>query len=103
MHPQALQMFDQAREKAGIPFMVTRGGGFRCQKYIESGSSVANTSHGSNGVGWAGDFEARLSRDRFRIVKAALATGFTRIGVAHNFIHLDCDPSKPPSVIWTYS
>ena len=95
-------MFDQARERAGIPFIVTRGGGYRCKKYIENGSSVSTTSHGANGTGWAGDFEATLSPNKYRIIKAAISVGFTRVGVAKNFIHLDCDPSKPPYVIWTY-
>lgn len=40
---------------------------------------------------------------RFRIVETALAVGFTRIGIAKNFVHIDCDDSKPQQRIWTYN
>jgi len=35
-------------------------------------------------------------------VNALLKAGFTRIGIASSFVHVDCDPTKPAQVIWTY-
>jgi hypothetical protein len=41
--------------------------------------------------------------ERFRLVELALKHGFTRIGVANNFLHLGIGaPGLPQRVMWDY-
>jgi hypothetical protein len=37
-----------------------------------------------------------------RIVRALLGAGFTRVGIARTFVHVDADPDLPPEVVWVY-
>jgi hypothetical protein len=39
---------------------------------------------------------------RFRLIRAAYNAGFTGIGVARGFIHVDKDNVKPRPAAWTY-
>lgn len=63
-------------------------------KHKRSGTS-------SHCKGLAVDLAVRNGIDRLKLVEYALKLGFHRIGIAKNFIHLDCDEDKPDS-IWTY-
>ncbi len=92
-----LLMLDAARENAGIPFKITSG--FRCKKHNKE---VGGKSDSAHLTGHAADIFTHSSSDRFKIVKALLGVGFRRIGIAHNFIHVDNDSSKHWGVIWLY-
>ena len=48
------------------------------------------------------DIVCNSSDTRWKIVTAAIAFGFRRIGIGKNFIHLDCDDSLPQQVMWHY-
>ena len=39
---------------------------------------------------------------RFRLLAAAIAAGFTRIGLGKTFLHLDNDRKKAQNVAWDY-
>jgi hypothetical protein len=73
--------------------------GMRCQKHNERVGGVPDSAH-TKGV--AVDVKCHSSRGRFAIINAALSAGFTRIGVAKTFVHLDVDLSLPQQVMWTY-
>ena len=95
MSPKFLAMIDAARELAGIPFHINSG--FRCE---DKNRAVGSTS--TNHVrGVAADIRCTDSQARLEIIKAALAVGFTRIGLAKSFIHLDCNWTGADSV-WFY-
>lgn len=105
MDPCFLEMLDMARMYAGIPFVVTSG--FRTKQYNKElkrrGYKVSNTS--PHMLGKAADIACTTSADRFLIISAALEAGFTRIGVASNFIHLDnatAEDDKIEELIWVY-
>ena len=36
------------------------------------------------------------------MLEALIGAGFTRIGVAKTFIHVDCDMELPQEVMWMY-
>lgn len=55
---------------------------------------------GAHGEGLAVDFSCDNSRVRFRLVKALLDAGFTRIGIYPTHIHVDCSKSRDQEVIW---
>ncbi len=92
-----LQLLDHARGLAQIPFRITSG--FRCEKHNREVGGKPDSAHLS---GHAVDIFVHSSKDRFKIVKSLIDVGFRRIGIAHNFIHVDNDTSKPWGVIWLY-
>lgn len=97
MQVRLLALLDQARAHAGIPFTVTSS--IRCEAWNELVGGVDSSAHLR---GWAVDIAANTGDKRWRILDAARAVGFDRIGVARTFVHLDCDPTKAARVLWTY-
>ena len=92
-----LAMLDRARDMANVPFVVNSG--YRCHTQNMKVGGKPGSSH-TRGMG--ADIQAIDSQIRFRILEAALAVGFTRIGIGSTFIHLDSDETKPQCVSWTY-
>jgi len=94
-----LKKLDNCRELAGIPFKINSG--YRSPKHNTKIGGVKNSSH-TNIPCNAVDIHAASSEERYRILEAAIKTGFNRIGIGKNFIHLDTDKKKSPNVIWHY-
>jgi zinc D-Ala-D-Ala carboxypeptidase len=102
MDKDFLSMLDNARDIAKTPFKITSG--YRTKEhnvaiYKKLGKKPIESSH-LKGV--ACDIACSDSRARFLIINALLEAGFTRIGIANNFIHVDSDCEKSQNVIWTY-
>lgn len=97
MDADFLSMLDKARGIAGIPFVITSG--FRS---VEHNKSVGGKPNSAHLYGYAADIAVPNSRARFTIIESLIKAGFTRIGVANSFIHVDSDPSKPQEVMWYY-
>lgn len=96
MNKDFLFVLDEAREFAGIPFIINSA-----YRSPEHPLSIKNPSS-SHIKGLAVDIKATDSKTRFKIVKALIEVGFTRIGIADTFIHVDLDLDKTQNVIWTY-
>lgn len=96
MNKEFLFVLDEAREIAGIPFIINSA-----YRSPEHPLSIKNPSS-SHIKGLAVDIKATDSKTRFKIVKALVTVGFTRIGIADTFIHVDLDLDKTQNVIWTY-
>ena len=96
MNVNFLAKLDEAREYANIPFIINSA-----YRSPEHPLSIKNPSS-SHIKGLAVDIGAKDSRTRFLIVDALLAVGFSRIGIADSFIHVDSDLDKSQNVIWTY-
>jgi uncharacterized protein YcbK (DUF882 family) len=96
MSKEFLFVLDEAREFAGIPFIINSA-----YRSPEHPLSIKNPSS-SHIKGLAVDIKATDSVTRFKIVKALIEVGFTRIGIADTFIHVDLDLDKTQNVIWTY-
>lgn len=97
MQPELLRRLVNARNLAGIPFVITSA--VRCSTWNAKIGGVDSSAHVD---GWAVDIAATNSSARFKIVAALAQAGFDRIGIAGTFIHADCDPRKPANVLWTY-
>ena len=97
MQPKFLQMLDNARALAGVAFSITSG--YRTEAHNKKVGGVADSSHCQ---GWAADIAASTGTSKWAIVDGCIKAGFNRIGIANGFIHVDCDPTKPAKVIWTY-
>jgi zinc D-Ala-D-Ala carboxypeptidase len=91
-----LQMLDDARGIAGIPFKITSG--YRSVAHNKKVGGVQNSSHL---IGKACDIAVGSGKERYIIINALIKANFTRLGVNKSFIHCDNDNSKPDS-IWTY-
>ena len=98
MKQELLDKLNAAREIAGVPFKINSG--FRTVAKNKAEGGKVDSPHLN---GWAADVDLnKESRQRFLILHALFAVGFHRIGIADGFIHVDCDPTKDPKVIWTY-
>jgi zinc D-Ala-D-Ala carboxypeptidase len=97
MDKEFLEMLDNARDIAGVPFKITSG--YRTRAHNQVVGGVEGSSHC---LGIACDIACSSSAHRFAIITSLLEAGFTRIGVASNFIHVDYDHNKVGQVIWTY-
>ena len=96
MSKEFLFVLDEAREIAGIPFIINSA-----YRSPEHPLSIKNPSS-SHIKGLAVDIKATDSNTRFKIVQALIEVGFNRIGIADTFIHVDLDLDKTQNVIWTY-
>lgn len=94
-----LQMLDDARGKAGVPFVITSG--FRCSAHNKAVGGKATSAHLE---GRAADISYKSSSAAFHILKALLEAGFTRIGhnPKHKFFHVDNSPNLPKEVFFDY-
>lgn len=101
---QFLKLLDEARHRAGVPFRISRGGGYRTKAYnrnlcMRNPNASPTSSHLK---GLAADIACQDSRERYLILSALLAVGLNRVGIARTFIHVDDDPAKPEDLCWTY-
>tara|TARA_R110000868_G_scaffold174872_1_gene411735 strand:+ start:127 stop:417 length:291 start_codon:yes stop_codon:yes gene_type:complete len=96
MNEDFLNLLDEAREYAGIPFIINSS--YRSPTHIES---IKNPTS-SHIKGLAVDISVKDSVTRFKVLNSLIAVGFTRLGIASTFIHVDLDFDKTQNVIWTY-
>ena len=92
-----VEHLDNARDRAGFPFRIISG--YRTSEYNKKVGGVADSAHTK---GLAADIavpEGKMPA----MIKALLDTGFTRIGVGSNIVHVDGDKSKPQNVAWKYT
>lgn len=86
-----------ARHFAHIPFVITSGS--RCETHNKKEGGKSTSSHLK---GLAVDIACNTSHDRSTLLTALRQSGFTRIGIAKTFIHVDIDANKPQNVTWLY-
>ena len=96
MNEDFLSKLDEAREFAGIPFIINSA-----YRSPEHPLSIKNPTS-SHIKGLAVDIKATDSSTRFKVIEALVSVGFTRLGIADTFIHVDWDFDKSQEVIWTY-
>lgn len=97
MNQEFLLKLDEARELAGIPFIINSA-----YRTPEHNAKIGGSPNSSHLKGLAVDISVTNSTQRFIVLKALLDVGFTRIGIADTFIHVDLDKDKSQQVIWTY-
>lgn len=96
LKPELVVLLDKARGLAGIPFVINSG--VRTKKHNDEVKGVTNSSHLT---GKAVDIRARNSSEHFKITKALLEVGFTRLSRRYpNHIHCDIDFTKPQNVLF---
>ena len=103
MNESFLATLTDAREYCRTPFMINSG--YRCEKHNKKVGGKPNSTHT---VGAAADIHCTESRQRALIICGLLEAGFSRIGIAKTFIHVDMadrlegDDKKAEAVFWLY-
>lgn len=96
LNEEFVAMLDRARGLSGTKFTITSG-----LRTLLQNESTPNAVHDSaHLVGLAVDLECHESVERYKIIKALMQVGFTRLGIYSGHIHVDCDKTKPQEVIW---
>lgn len=96
MNPEFLQRLDKLRELCGFAFIINSG--YRSEKHSAEASKP--NGGGTHTQGIAADIRVSNGIERLTIVSKAIELGFTGIGVAKSFVHVDTRTSTP--VMWTY-
>lgn len=97
-----LRMLDKAREIAGISFKINSGYRSETHNLKVGGVPRSETNRGSSHLyGFAADISCTNSNHREIIVRSLIQAGFSRLGVAKSFIHVDNDPNKVDA-LWLY-
>lgn len=89
-----VKRLDEAREIAGIPFLITSA--YRTE---EHNAEVGGSKTSSHCKGTAVDIAAKDGRTVFIMLQAMLQVGLTRFEVDEYHIHVDTDSTKPKNVI----
>ena len=100
MDKKLLSMLDEMREIYGYPIKITSS-----YRSPEHPIEAAKKQLGEHSYGAAVDIVSDSGGKTFRLVKAAIEVGFTRIGISRKkgFIHLGIGyPNAPEKTIWTY-
>lgn len=95
MDKKLLDMLEQARSIADVPFVINSA--IRCEAHNARSGGVGGSSHLT---GNAVDIRALDSYTKYRIVYGLFMAGFKRIGIYSDFVHCDNDPGKPFEVLW---
>ena len=88
----AVPKLDKFRELMGVPLKVNSGYRNPNVNALVNGASMSFHTAGS------GFDISTVGHDRKKLVKMAIAAGFTGIGLGANFIHVDTGPRR----VWPY-
>jgi zinc D-Ala-D-Ala carboxypeptidase len=99
---ETLDRLEALRAKLGRPIIINSG-----YRTPEHNAKVATTGRtGPHTTGRAADIKVHGGRERHEVVTAALAVGFTGIGVGETIVHVDDVPigwkQIPRPAIWSY-
>ena len=91
-----VERLDALRDACGFPFTITSG--YRSPRH--SIEAKKPNGPGRHAIGDAADIAVHGASQRFIIVSNAIRLGFTGIGVAKGFIHVDTRDTTPAA--WCY-
>lgn len=91
-----IMRLDNLRYMCGFPFVITSG-----YRSPEHSVEKKKATPGTHAQGIAADIAVSSGTQRAKIVEEALKLGFTGIGVAKGFVHVDVRDSEQP-VLWVY-
>tara|TARA_B100001109_G_scaffold251592_1_gene246312 strand:- start:2217 stop:2561 length:345 start_codon:yes stop_codon:yes gene_type:complete len=100
MDEKLLSMLDDLREAYGYPIKLTS-----TYRSPDHPIEAKKKAPGEHAYGAAVDIACIGGEATFKLVKAAIEVGFTRIGVSrkNNFVHVGIGyPDAPPITLWTY-
>lgn len=90
-----LRRLDDLREACGFPFIVQSG-----YRSVLHSVEAKKEKPGTHTKGIAADIRVTGGAQRRLLVQKALEMGFTGVGVAKSFVHVDIRKTTP--VLWCY-
>lgn len=96
MDSEFLLRLDKLRGECGFPFRITSG-----YRSTEHSVERKKPRPGTHTKGIAADIACTNSFERYKIIEEALKLGFTGIGIAKSFVHVDTRKDLPRT--WVYS
>jgi zinc D-Ala-D-Ala carboxypeptidase len=100
MKPEFMAKLQALRNEYGKPMTITSG----YRHWTHPVEARKGHTTGEHTKGACADIACSNGGDRFTLVRLALKHGFTRIGIAKNFVHLGIGaPGLPNNVIWDYA
>ncbi len=97
MKQSTMNRLDTLRELAGIPIVINSA--YRSSAHDKS---KGRSGTGAHTLGQAVDIRCNTSETRFKVVQAAIAAGFSRIGIDKAFVHVDDSSQHAQCVMWLY-
>jgi len=97
MNLEFVKLIDNIRAECGFPLHINSG--YRTEAH---NAKVGGKSESAHTRGLACDILIANSAERYKLIKAAIRQGITRIGVGKTFLHLDIDYTLPQNVCWLY-
>lgn len=97
MHPDTIARLNRMREIAGIPLVLNCA--YRSPAHDRA---RGRSGTGAHTLGRAVDIRCNADDTRWKIITAAIEAGFTRIGVAGTFVHVDDSPTHAQERFWPY-
>jgi len=94
-----LLKLDLLRARCEFPFVITSG-----YRSVDHPIEREKEKAGTHAQGIAADIKVTNGTQRYKIVKEAIKMGFTGIGIAGSFVHVDIrdlDGNESP-VMWCY-
>ena len=91
-----LLLLDQLRAECDFPFVITSG--YRSPTHP---AEARKSTPGTHAKGIAADIAVSNGEQRYAIISNAMRLGFTGVGIANTFVHVDVRDTTP--VVWTYS
>ena len=95
MQKEFLNKLDELRHYCGFAFVVNSG-----YRSVNHSAEINKPKGGTHTKGIAADIRVNNGMQRIEVVSKALELGFTGIGVAKSFVHVDTRDDTP--VMWTY-
>jgi uncharacterized protein YuzE len=95
MNHDFLVALDRLREICGFPFVINSG-----YRSIKHSLEALKDKPGTHTKGIAADIKVTTGHNRFVLIDNAIHHGFSGIGIAKNYIHLDMRNSA--EVMWVY-
>jgi zinc D-Ala-D-Ala carboxypeptidase len=99
---ELLAMLDMARDKAGVPFLITSG-----KRTVEDNKGLTGAvGDSAHLTGLAVDLSVENDNRLCLMIVGLVIAGFRRIGIYHDkdmtprHLHIDIDKTKPQNVIF---
>jgi len=97
MKQSTIDKLDMTRERAGIPLVLNSA-----YRSVEHEKKQGRDGKSAHTLGMAVDIRCNTDSNRFSIINALIAVGFTRIGITKTYIHVDNSTSHSQNVTWLY-
>ena len=97
MRQDFMDKLDALRERAGIPLVLNSA-----YRTVAHEKKMGRNGASAHTLGCAADIRCNSDGNRFAIIRAAVELGFTRIGIAKTYIHLDNSAGHSQRVAWMY-